>query len=126
MRRVLNAFLQFIERDISDSLIIAATNSPKLLDRALFRRFDDVLYYSEPEIEDRQKLIRNILGSFFAKDFSWRTIIHESDGLSHAEIAQACRDAIKQVILTDGEFVSVALLQQMLKERRGAHQKPRG
>ncbi|MBL0381956.1 MAG: ATP-binding protein [Desulfofustis sp. PB-SRB1] len=28
MRRVLNAFLQFIERDSSDSLIVAATNNP--------------------------------------------------------------------------------------------------
>jgi SpoVK/Ycf46/Vps4 family AAA+-type ATPase len=41
MRRVLNALLQFIEQDASDSLIIGATNNPSLLDRALFRRFDD-------------------------------------------------------------------------------------
>src|SRR5258708_2480738 len=41
MRRVLNSFLQFIERDPSDSLIIAATNNPRLLDKALFRRFND-------------------------------------------------------------------------------------
>ena len=39
MRRVLNAFLQFIEQDTSDSLIVAVTNSPKLLDRALYRGF---------------------------------------------------------------------------------------
>ena len=31
MRRVLNAFLQFIEQDTSDSLIIAATNNAKIL-----------------------------------------------------------------------------------------------
>ena len=53
MRRVLNSFLQFIEQDTSDSLIVAATNSPRLLDRALFRRFDDVLYYSRPDEGDR-------------------------------------------------------------------------
>jgi len=40
IRRVLNSFLQFLERDESDSLVIAATNHPELLDRALFRRFD--------------------------------------------------------------------------------------
>ena len=49
MRRVLNSFLQFIEQDTSDSLIIAATNNPKLLDQALYRRFDDVLYYDLPD-----------------------------------------------------------------------------
>src|SRR5690625_7972421 len=45
MRRVLNSFLQFIEEDESDSLIIAATNTVEILDQALFRRFDDVLTY---------------------------------------------------------------------------------
>ncbi len=48
MRRVLNAFLQFIDQDESESLIVAATNNPKLLDSALFRRFDDVLYFQHP------------------------------------------------------------------------------
>ncbi|MBN1548825.1 MAG: ATP-binding protein [Syntrophaceae bacterium] len=123
MRRVLNAFLQFIEHDRSDSLIVAATNSPKLLDRALFRRFDDVLYYAEPESDDRRKLMRNILGEFFTTDFVWKKVLVESKGLSHAEIAQACRDAIKHVILADINKVSDSLLQQTLKERQGAHQK---
>ncbi len=43
MRRVLNAFLQLIENDGSESLIIAATNNVRLLDRALFRRFDEAV-----------------------------------------------------------------------------------
>ena len=41
IRRVLNSYLQFLEQDESHGLIIAATNHPKLLDKALFRRFDD-------------------------------------------------------------------------------------
>jgi SpoVK/Ycf46/Vps4 family AAA+-type ATPase len=45
IRRVLNSFLQFLEQDPSDSLVIAATNYVKLLDRALFRRFDAVIEY---------------------------------------------------------------------------------
>ena len=44
MRRVLNSFLQFLDADDSDSLIIAATNHEGLLDPALFCRFDDVIY----------------------------------------------------------------------------------
>ena len=64
MRRVLNSFLQFIEQDTSDSLIIAATNNPKLLDHALFRRFDDVLYYEKPDADQRKALIANVLGTF--------------------------------------------------------------
>ena len=48
MRRILNSFLQFIEQDDSESIIVAATNNQKLLDQALFRRFDDVLHYTLP------------------------------------------------------------------------------
>ena len=126
MRRVLNAFLQFIEHDESDSLIIAATNSPTLLDRALFRRFDDVLYYSLPEEEDRKRLMRNVLGTYLTPKFPWKPVLAASDGLSHAEIDFACRDAIKQAILADTGKVGAPLLKQMLTERQSALQGQRG
>ena len=45
IRRVLNSFLQFLEEEDSLSLLVAATNHVELLDRALFRRFDDVLRF---------------------------------------------------------------------------------
>jgi len=126
MRRVLNSFLQFIEQDSSDSMIIAATNSPKLLDRALYRRFDDVLYYKKPEAEDRRRLIRNVLGTFLDSKQSGKSITIESQGLSHAEIDQACRDAIKQAILLDQTTVSTVLLRSMLRERQDALGERRG
>ena len=34
MRRILNSFLQFIEEDSSESIIIAATNNQGILDKA--------------------------------------------------------------------------------------------
>jgi SpoVK/Ycf46/Vps4 family AAA+-type ATPase len=122
MRRVLNAFLQFIEQDSSDSLIIAATNSPKILDRALFRRFDDILYYDLPSDSDRKTLIQNVLGSYLAPKFSWKAVLSDSRGLSHAEVDHACRDATKQAILTDKAKVSPDLIRQMLKEHQAAKQ----
>ncbi len=125
MRRVLNSFLQFIELDASDSLIVAATNSPRLLDRALFRRFDDVLYYTLPEAEDRKRLIQNVLGTFYPSKIAWRTVLSESEGLSHAEIDMACRDAIKDAILENKKKIAAPQLQQMLADRRGMHPEAR-
>lgn len=52
IRRVLNSFLQFLEHDNSESVIVAATNSAEALDDALFRRFDDVLEYHLPSQDD--------------------------------------------------------------------------
>ena len=55
IRRVLNSFLQMIEQDRSHSMVMAATNHPGILDRALFRRFDDILHFEMPEpVADRQ------------------------------------------------------------------------
>jgi len=121
MRRVLNALLQFIEQDSSESLIIAATNSPALLDRALFRRFDDVLYYAEPEAPEREQLIKNVLGAFLPTRFGWRRLLSDSEGLSHAEIDTACRDAIKLAVLSDAQKVTTQGLSEMLRERQLAH-----
>lgn len=122
MRRVLNAFLQFIDQDTSDSVIVVATNNPRLLDRALFRRFDDVLYYSIPDERSRKRLISNVLSAYMGPRFSWRTVLADGEGLSHAEIVDACRDAIKQAILTNKRTVASSLLRRMLKERQHVHE----
>ena len=122
MRRVLNAFLQFIESDSSRSIIIAATNNMKLLDQALFRRFDDILYYDLPSQEEIVKLIENKLSSFLGK-LNTRELLNEIEGLSHGEIVQACYDAVKEVILDDKESVSEDLILKMMEDRKSAYKR---
>jgi len=120
MRRVLNAFLQFIEQDSSDSLIIAATNNLTLLDQALFRRFDDVLHYGLPSAKEAAMLIDNRLGSFKGKFSSEKVAVHAAK-LSHGEITQACDDAIKETILADKEKVTRHHILAMLRDRHDAY-----
>jgi len=125
MRRVLNSFLQFIERDTSDSLIIAATNNRQILDQALFRRFDDILHYHLPGSAQIQHLIKNRLGTFKGS-FSVDKIAQLGKSLSHAEITQACDDAIKETILADKNKVTAKLLQQTLSNRKAAYHQDGG
>ena len=122
MRRVLNSFLHFIERDNSESLILAATNNIRLLDHALFRRFDDVIQYDYPNSNEIISLINNKLGSFKAK-FKSGTVLPYTNGLSHAEISQACFDAIKSSILSGNNKVDAALLISMLNDKRSIYKK---
>ena len=61
MRRVLNSFLQFLENDNSGSFLITATNNIELIDQALFRRFDDILFYKFPSQEEFCRLVKNKL-----------------------------------------------------------------
>ncbi|NQT36186.1 MAG: ATP-binding protein [Planctomycetes bacterium] len=118
IRRVLNSFLQFLEQDDSDSLILAATNYVAMLDEALFRRFDDVVHYSRPDAKQAEQLIRNHLHIFLGKRPGWKSIRNAAAGLSHAEIARACNDAAKDCILGDREKIDTGMLVATLKERR--------
>ena len=121
MRRILNSFLQFIEQDKSESIILAATNNPKLLDNALFRRFDDILYYSHPDKNSRAQLINNVLNGFSPLNCDWDKLLDYSNNLSHAEITAACLDAIKQTILNDSKRVAFQELLQAISYRKINH-----
>lgn len=117
IRRVLNSFLQLIEQDTSESIIVAATNNPKLLDQALFRRFDDVIHYNLPDEQEIQRLMSNRLGEFADKGITYSNIIQKCSKLSHADISKACDDSIKESILNDKDFVDEKLLTKMIIER---------
>lgn len=121
MRRVLNSFLQFIELDTSDNIIVAATNNAHLLDRALFRRFDDALYYELPDRSERKRLIKNVLAGFVGARFGIETVVRASDRLSQAEIVLACRDSIKGAILSNRKSVDGKTLKKYLEERQSAY-----
>ena len=127
MRRVLNAFLMFIEQDESSSIIVAATNSSRVLDKALFRRFDDVLHYGNPTDKEIGRLIQNRLGATVpgGKD-AMENVLRQAAGLSHAEIVQACDDALKESILSEKDDVPIELLERALVEKKQAYDITRG
>lgn len=119
MRRVLNSFLQFLERDHSDSLIIAATNNLELLDQALFRRFDDVIRYQLPTDNEKLQLLKNRLnGNLSNKEI--KDLLPELTSLSHAEINQACLDVIKTSVIYDLP-IKFDLVVKTIRERKSAY-----
>lgn len=121
IRRVLNSFLQFLEQDDSDSIVLGATNHVGLLDRALFRRFDAVLEYSLPTDEIATRVMRGRLALLDTSNIDWQAAANAAEGLSHGEIAMACDQAAKNAILNHTTAVRGAALVAALAERRGTH-----
>jgi len=119
IRRVLNSFLQFLEKDTSNSLIVAATNHPEMLDRALFRRFDDVIEYSLPTPDLTEDILRRKLAPFRTTDLNWSLIVPEAGGLSQAELARASEDAAKRAVLGGSTLITSEDLSTALRERKG-------
>jgi SpoVK/Ycf46/Vps4 family AAA+-type ATPase len=122
MRRVLNSFLQFIERDNSDSLIIAITNNKALLDQALFRRFDDVILYHLPDENEKLALLKNRLARYNDK-VNFEKLLPNINGLSHAEISLACIDAIKETVLNEKQQMDNQLILKAIQDRNAAYNK---
>jgi len=122
MRRVLNSFLQFIERDESESLIIAITNNKSLLDQALFRRFDDLILFHLPEKVEKLALLKNRLARY-SKAINFNQLLPNINGLSHAEISLACIDAIKATVLDEKIQMNNQLILKAIKDRNAAYYK---
>lgn len=118
IRRVLNSFLQFLEQDDSDSIIIAATNLAGMLDEALFRRFDDVIRYEKPTAAEIKELVQNRLARFGLKNADLDMATKLADGLSHADICQACGDAAKEAVLKGTKTVELDALQEALDQQQ--------
>jgi SpoVK/Ycf46/Vps4 family AAA+-type ATPase len=120
MRRVLNSFLQFLENDNGPSLIVAATNHPELLDKALFRRFDDVVTYDLPDPEITKGIIKSHLATFDLREIAWSAVLDAATGLSQAEVARAADEAAKVAVLGETEGIKTPALLSALSERRAA------
>lgn len=118
MRGVLRAFLECIEQDSSDGLIVAATSNPSFLDQALFTVFDDILFYQVPSSDERRRVIFNAVGQFLEPRFFWERVLEESDRLSHKEVHQACEDAIRKALLMDQPYVFAEDLLIAFSERK--------
>jgi len=99
VKRVVTTFLQLLDSDHSDSLLIAATNTGHTLDAALFRRFDDVLELPEPTTEQRRELLNRLLRPWRLKPTE--RLVTAAEDLSFADIRAAVEDAHKDAILGD-------------------------
>jgi SpoVK/Ycf46/Vps4 family AAA+-type ATPase len=99
-RRIVSTFLQLLDADEGESLIIAATNTREVLDEALFRRFDDVVLFGLPDEPARAHLLALLTASHGLTDSSRSALARQAAGLSHAEITRAVTDAVKAVVLS--------------------------
>jgi SpoVK/Ycf46/Vps4 family AAA+-type ATPase len=98
LRRVVNSLLLFIERIQPKGFLIAATNLERTLDPAVWRRFNEVIWFEKPNHRMIERFMRlkfkNIAASF---DPASRSA--DLEGYSYAEIERICVQAIKSMII---------------------------
>lgn len=99
VKRLVNSLLQLIDTSNSKSLFIAATNHEFLLDTAVWRRFDEVLFFDKPNLELRSYLFTHYLSRIRYSDINLESFASSSEGATGADIERICVNAIKSVIL---------------------------
>ena len=113
---MLNSFLQMIEQDRSHSMVMAATNHPGILDRALFRRFDDILHFEMPDESQIAQLLKMRLAGVVQGSIRWSELASRAVGLSYAEVAWAADDVIKDALVSGRARVREEEIRAMLDE----------
>ncbi len=117
-RRILNSFLQFLDEDTGPSIIVATTNLPAILDRAILRRFDLVLPYELPHGDAIEKAMRRRLIGFDVSAVDWSQVSALADGLSTADVIAASEDAARRAVLAQSEKIETAAIEASLQRRR--------
>jgi SpoVK/Ycf46/Vps4 family AAA+-type ATPase len=117
MNRVVTAFLQLVDADVSGSILVAATNHVELLDRAVFRRFDVIVPFDKPTRQQLLDLLLLRLGTMGFSNETAERLAGNAEGWSFADVARACDDAIRSMALDDRETLAerdvVTALQEM-------------
>jgi SpoVK/Ycf46/Vps4 family AAA+-type ATPase len=116
-RRVLNSFLQFLDASFPASLVVAATNHPQLLDKALYRRFDLVVSYDLPDAESAIAVLQKRLTLVHTRTVDWSDVAKHVEGLSQSDLVRAAEAAAKNVLLSGQAKLSTAAVKSALMER---------
>ncbi|HCF99377.1 MAG TPA: hypothetical protein DEV93_02400 [Chloroflexi bacterium] len=118
LKRVVNSFLQILDGFSGDSLIIAATNHEAILDPALWRRFDEIIFLGPPSHAQIVPLLELKLRSFRHGDMDLADIADRLVGLTQADIERVCLDAMKGCVLRGERQLTLAALDKSLLRHR--------
>ena len=110
LKRVINSLLQNIDMFAQDNIMIAATNHPELLDKAIWRRFNTVIEVGQPDSEGIARLIKMYLGNFsddLESDKKHDKILNLFSKKSPSDIRNIINNAITQSVINGREKVTV-------------------
>ena len=100
LRRVVNAVLQMLDSYDGRSLIAAATNHEGMLDSAVWRRFEEVLFLKPPTAAELRRLLAVKLRGV-RREFEIGEVVDRGwfKGAAHADVERIVRRAVKEMVL---------------------------
>jgi SpoVK/Ycf46/Vps4 family AAA+-type ATPase len=119
IKRVVSSLLLQIDRLPSYVIVIAATNHPELLDKAVWRRFQIVMTIPKPTNKQIQAYLNKFEESFqISFGYTSLQLSKLLKGLSFSEVKDFCQDILRKYILSipDGKKTVKSITRQRLDQ----------
>ena len=115
LKRLVTVLLQEIDDWPSSGLLIAATNHPKLLDPAVWRRFEMIVRFPMPTDKQISEAVQHQIGNVRSAD-QWSTLVARVlEGMSFAEVERELVRAKRQAVMQ--RYPLVEALKKLVHER---------
>lgn len=114
LRRVVNSLLIFIEQIEPSGFLIAATNLDQHLDPAIWRRFDEVVWF---ELPDTGMIAKYLVHAFRNSKigFDPAAFVGDLRGYSYADLEKLCVQTLKNSILSGNKAVTETHFRKALR-----------
>jgi len=117
MHRVVNILLNVLEDYDGPGIVVATTNLEGTIDKALFRRFDDIIELPKPGNEEISRILKHTLGSInVSKDVQWNALAERLSGYSAALVVKIALDAAKIAVLAGRNKIEKIHFEQSINE----------
>jgi SpoVK/Ycf46/Vps4 family AAA+-type ATPase len=103
VKRAVNTLLKCIDEIslVNDGvLLIGATNHPRLLDNAVWRRFDEIVMFPLPDADMRKKIFELVLAPIEGK-FDIQELAEMTQNYSGSDLRLVVREAVLNALTTD-------------------------
>ncbi len=120
VKRAVNTLLKSIDEInlVEDGVIlIAATNHPSLLDPAIWRRFDKIVEFPEPQESVRRRIFELSLEKVEG-DYDLDELVKLTEGFTGADIKLVVREAVLKALLRGERKVHMSDLLQAVEDVR--------
>ena len=117
IKRVVSSLLMQVDDLPSHVVVVAATNHPELLDRAVWRRFQLRLELPMPNKQQREAYFERVAKRFdFAFGYAPRTLADKLEGASFAELEDFVTDVARRYVLTLPDANPKSIVSERLKQ----------
>lgn len=119
LKRVVISLLQNLDLSNTQSLLIAATNHPHMLDSALWRRFQVVLEMDAPSDVSRIKIFERYLKESVPKQVM-EVVMNATQGMTGADLATIASASLRKRLLSDNvelpEAITLAVIEYIRRQ----------